>query len=485
MAERHPERDQNGFTPWRRLKWFVDTYHISYKELSDELGVATETVKGYVNGYKTHSFAMKHQEKFAARWLDPQKYPGAQRFFTGKAEDEQELENLLLAKGSQEVIRKDPSTVHTNEADSTWYLLGRPAEEIDIASIVAIANDVNIASMVPDEPFQGNKVGKSQATLKKTMSWYDGLLFLVTELCNHPNTHADSLIVGSASLNRGAGGFWKQKKRERHAGNQIVPSEYLTFERLPETESSFEFSSNCVLKPYRNDRILRVGKFQTTSRILFLLMHHQHIADDIGDISFLFGNLLTQQKKDGGFLFYEKVVRPLLGGIPYKEADDRRYADANFLENLLLRRGNRHEGPQLPLHLVDIAIGEKLGVVREETRGAEQALADFGFRQVDKFDALDGGRYMETTFSSLESALRPRRLKSRHAKFEDLRRRKGTTHCHFAPIRPLARFTSARALACEDGDTLLIHDLPFNRLELASGDRVQLVTPPVSTQASN
>src|ERR1051325_11487838 len=353
-----------------------------------------------------------------------------------------------------------------------WFLVCRPARPEDLADISSLAGEVNIASMVPDEQFLGAKIRKSHATLEMSMSWQDGLAFFVSEL--HGFGPTSPLTVGSASLNKGAGGYWLKRKRERHSGGMFVSSEYLTFEVVPRSESSVEFSSNVVRRDFRNTSGLRIGNFQTTSRIAFLLKHRQLIVDDIGDISFLFATLLTGMV-DGRYPFYEKVVRPFLGNIDYEDADQRRYEDSDFLEMLLLRRGQRHDGPQLPVHLVETAISHKLGEVREETKGAEKALSNFGFLRVDTFDALDGGRFVETTLSAVAALLPPRHLKARRAKVPELQARAETTHWTFTPERPMPQFICARALSCIAEDTLLIHETAFNKLELDSGQNVMVV----------
>ncbi len=356
-----------------------------------------------------------------------------------------------------------------------WFLACRPTRAEDLAAISSIAGEVNIASMVSDSEFLEAKIRKSQATLAASMSWQDGLAFFVTELHGYGAT--SPLMVGSASLNKGAGGYWLKRRRERTSGKMFVLTEYLTFEAVPKSVNSIEFSSNVVRSDFRNTSGLRIGNFQTTARIAFLLKHRQMIVNDIGDISFLFANLLTGMV-DGEYPFYEKVVRPFLGNIDYDKADQQRYQDSDFLDQLLSRRSQLHDSPELPVHLVEAAISHKLGEVRAETKGAEKALSNFGFRRVDQFDALDGGRFVETTFSSLAASLPPRHLKARRAKEEELRARGGATHWTFAPERPMAQFMCARALSSIAEDTLMIHETAFNKLELDSGQDVVLIGPP-------
>jgi arginine/ornithine N-succinyltransferase beta subunit len=363
-----------------------------------------------------------------------------------------------------------------DEGTDSSFLLCRVARESDLPEIMEIVRRENIASMVADEMFQAKRISKSLDTLNGRRSWSDGQLTLATELCGHSKWGETFAIVGSAGLNSCGGGYWAKKSR-KPSGDIGGEGDYLVFESFANAGPSFEFSGTCVASAHRNKS---VGTLHTVARIVFLLMHQQRIEADVGRIAFLCANLLPPPNEDNRFPFYEKFVKPLLGDIDYANADNGRYNDPAFFEPLLAGKNGDGPGARLSLLDVEAAIGANFAAVRNQTKGAERALVNCGFREVPKYDALDAGRYVEATLDDLKSNAKPRSLNARPMKANELSRQNGAVRCYFAPVRSMVEFFCVQAFVRQEGNTLLVPRHIFHRLGLNSEEQVIAVASDAS-----
>jgi hypothetical protein len=449
MTERHPELDGNGLAPWRRLEWFVRNKRVPYKSIAEALGVAPETVKAYVNGYKSHSFSLPRQEQFSQRWLDPQQFPGAKKFFTAFAADDKALEDLLYGRSH---VREN--RMSSPAGDSTmWFLVARPAQDNDIDGILAIAQEENIASMTCDRAARLSDIERSRETIAKERQWTSGGLFLVTRFLD--DAHPSGEVAGCSKLTIGKGGFWTKKHLASSGGGHSVRIEYLAFEVLK--EKALELGGNYVLTKYR-------------------------------------GNQADQQSepKEAVFLFYEEVVRPLLGGLSYEDADALRYKDEWAVPQLLVEDAHDHlREMRLPRHLIRSYGG--LGLVRKKTKPAEEMWKKRGFHnEKNRFDALDGGLILECKFSTLKSQFQNERreLLAVRAKNTDLIDDPPATEpserskwYNFAPVRrDMKEFVCGRAYARIKDNSLLIDEGAFNELDLSKNEPIWVIVRH-STQA--
>jgi arginine/ornithine N-succinyltransferase beta subunit len=280
------------------------------------------------------------------------------------------------------------------------YLHCRPAAEGDVDALLEVAREAGLPTIPPTQEAIQARVAKSMSTLGEHTDWEQGLLYLTATRCGHSHaaTVGNSKIVGSSMIFIGSGDYWSLKVWHRYSKFYDRRFEYKALEFTPKEPdvTAIEFGGNAVIRQYQNNK---VGRFMTECRVLFLLLHASDISDDEAKTK-VYANLLTTSEAGGTYPFYELVVRPYLSGISYEAIDDDRYRGVAVLAAVLGRIGDK-PCASVPLHVLPESVQKNLGTVRMETLGAERSLMRFGFRSHNKFDALDGGRYVEINLADL------------------------------------------------------------------------------------
>src|SRR5262249_16050032 len=129
--------------------------------------------------------------------------------------------------------------------------------------------------------------------------------------------------------------------------------QYLVYQPNERDQYALEFAGTSVHKEHQGKRL---SKVLTQARVLFILLHQDKIEDNIkGEIAYLYANLLTADK-EGKYPFFERIVKPLFGGLDYDTMDASRYdarsdARSPILDEFLDQRGDNTRA-NIPLHLL-------------------------------------------------------------------------------------------------------------------------------------
>ncbi len=384
-------------------------------------------------------------------------------------------------------LATNPSRATSSKAH--WMLLvARPARTEDVCSLERIASNVAIGNTRPDQDRIIKQIELSEQVLSNpSFPPRQGIIYLVTEMYK---AGKPPKIVGHGKLQYAASASWQLATRARsHDNNSSVDVPVLRYSS--ELTEALEIAGNAVLPAFRN---MKIGKFQTFARVLFAVQHK------MPGVKLLFADLLTQRtspaeatgKKNLGkpagnsyrFPFYEQVVRPLLGNVEYDEADLRRYDDIDtsngscaFLNSHLgsqvLSDGRVESAVELVLHALPPSVLKYLGKVGKDTVGAEKSLRAIGFRESDKRDILDGGKYMLAELDHLNNTTNCKKKKIQICPDDDddVERKKVV----FTPSVDRARY-SAMAVHGDDRDShLRVHASVAKLAGLVNGQTVTVM----------
>lgn len=348
------------------------------------------------------------------------------------------------------------------------YFVCQPAAKEEISSLATIAKEVNLGST--REATVDYYVDMSRHTISGEAPWTEGLLFLMT---SRHTPGGDPTIVGNCKLQPGVGGYWTIQRRQRGYREQYkAQHDWLVYRR--NDPNSLEFAANALIA---SERGAGIGRLQTDARVLFLLLYEQELRESFGGLKLLYANLLTTES-EGGFAFYEEIVRPFLGNLNYHTADRERYrtrhgSGSPFLDAFLDKQQNDSE-VQIPCHLIPKQIKDELGVVRPETINAERLLEKFGFQKADKYDVLDGGQYYETTPERLRMRTRDD-LRAYHVKRDDsVLENADADYYNFAPEgRPMKDFICGRSLAVEQDGHLCVPNQIYSSMDMQRNEPVE------------
>lgn len=368
------------------------------------------------------------------------------------------------------------------------YLLARPVKdtEEEILTLSKIAKEVNMGNSRPE--YIKIHVRASNETLHKDnlVPLEQGVIFFATEF--HEFDKGLPQLVGSCKIQHLFDACWIKNRRPRlaHKGEYFSSTDILAYDS--KRSNTMEMAGNAVLDEFRGQGI---GKFQIQARILYVLIF------GIGSYKNLAANLLTVSR-DSKYPFYEDVVKPLLGKthkknqddddssntlslseekfIEYDDADHLRYYDAPLLDDLLGKTTN-HPVVQFPIHILPEYIKSNFAVVREITTRAQNVLERYGFSKLDKFDLLDAGQYIGTTYhhfrNSCSKYFRSLYLQSFTSMPEN------ASYITFAPSRSTKQnFKAIRVRAVLDGETLSIPEDVRHELEIKVGSEVKVLLDP-------
>ena len=390
---------------------------------------------------------------------------------------------------------KPPTRSNEEDPENYRYVIVRPVVPADLDSIVEIVEDVDLASMRKDPDMNSNFIRMSMETLAGKLTWRQGLLFLALEMAptrtsDHPYERSTgkaalgdrTAVVGTTRLQIGWGGCWKVKPESRHVkiqGKSVWANhQYLVYQPNERDQYALEFAGTSVHKQHQGKRL---SKVLTQARVLFILLHQSRMEENIkGDIAYLYANLLTTDK-EGKYPFFERIVKPLFGGLDYDTMDNSRYdarsdARSPILDEFLDQRGDNTRA-NIPHHLLPGDILENLGRVRRKTKPAEKNLLNFGFEKADKYDVLDGGRYYENNIATLEDLAHRTTYTVERTSDQDIPA--DSPRLTFAPLqRSMKDFWCARAQVRVEKNRLLISDDLYVRLNIQNHERVIALDEP-------
>lgn len=365
------------------------------------------------------------------------------------------------------------------------FLLCRPAKLDDAEGLVKVAKAAELPSQPPTLEGIKGIIELSTLTLDGRLKWRQGGLYLAAFL--NKKEAGDGVVecIGAGQIFLNFGGAWHEKDISRRsvAADQRVNQRFLVYQKHKTDEVIIELAGNSVLAEMRDRRI---GRFITESRVLFLKIYGEQIIDNLNIDSLnhaqVVSNLLTKNDVNGQYPFYENVVRPLVGGKEYSYVDEKRYDHIPLLDDFLGSDDPEQEdGVSIPRHLLPKTIDDDIGLVREQTIGAEVALKRFGFHKDSKYDALDGGQYLTTPLGTLVNVVETRDYTCRRQRKDVLLANPRAHHATIAPTkRAMADFGCVRALVYQDDDepgVLEIEEAAANALSLNNGEAVALLKP--------
>jgi arginine/ornithine N-succinyltransferase beta subunit len=360
--------------------------------------------------------------------------------------------------------------------------VARPACQADLPAILEIGGHVNLASMRGEEDKNQLAIEQSLRTLSGELPWQQGLLLLTTDLFSLEGGPPE--VAGQVKLQLGWGGCWQKKRQSRlfHVpGLQTwAEQEYLSYQPNPRHDYALELAGLSVLPRHHGKRVAR---FLAQAWALFVLHYQEELRRHLGNIASLYANVLTTDA-EGRFPFYERVVRPLFGGLDYDTVDRYRYArcDARspILDEFLDTRGDQPRA-RIPCHLVPEDIRADLGKVRPESIGCARSLEQLGFCRSDKYDVLDGGRHFVSTLDQLDRALARRAYTVRRV--SDHKLPPDTPYFTLAAAdRPMSCFRCLRARCGIRGDEVLLGEEASEALFTGRHESVTVLQPPSLTR---
>jgi arginine/ornithine N-succinyltransferase beta subunit len=368
------------------------------------------------------------------------------------------------------------------DKESFRYLVARPAVATDLAAIMQVAGHVNLASMRAEEARNKLAIEQSTRTLAGELPWQQGLLLLAADLFPFDNKACE--LAGQIKLQVGWGGCWKKTRQSRlfqvpgvHAW---ADQEFLSYQANPHDQYALELAGLSVLPRHQGKRIAR---FLAQSWALFILLYQKELQRRIGTIAHLYANVLTADAQ-GKFPFYERVVRPLFGGLDYDTVDNFRSARCNarspILDEFLDSRGDQPSA-RIACHLLPEGLRNDLGKVRPQSMGCARNLEQLGFCRTDKYDVLDGGQYFENTLARLDATLKRDEQRVRPVPEEQIPA--DAPRLTVAPIgRPMSSFRCVRARCHVVGRELLISEEAFDALLVRRHEPVTVLQPRMIAQ---
>jgi arginine/ornithine N-succinyltransferase beta subunit len=357
------------------------------------------------------------------------------------------------------------------------YLVARPAVAADLPAILQVARHVNLASMRAEETKNKLAIEQSTRTLAGELPWQQGLLLLAADLFPLHNKPCE--LAGQVKLQVGWGGCWEKTRQSRlfqASGVQTwAEQECLSYKPNPHDEYALELAGLSVLPRHQGKRVAR---FLAQSWAIFVLLYQKELQRRIGTIAHLYANVLTADAQ-GKFPFYERVVRPLFGGLDYDSADHCRYARCNarspMLDEFLDERGDQPRA-RIACHLLPEELRNDLGKVRPESMGCARNLEQLGFCRTDKYDVLDGGQYFENTFARLDAT-----LKRREYMIRGVTERQMPVDAPRLTVAPSGRsmqsFRCVRAPCQIRGEEVLVSEGVFNALGVRRHEPVTVLQP--------
>ena len=334
---------------------------------------------------------------------------------------------------------------------SEFYSM-RAAHPDDAVALCSLARLIGSFGHLTDN------IDKNSASIEMSRLVLDGRAQLDQSDLVFLTEHHQNQVVqacGTCKLGRMIAACWHRDlgraRTYTHTNRDLnsSPSE-LEYETFP--KKAIEFGGNRVSPTYRNRRL---GYYQTLSRLMFLKANHAWVNQVAGEIEWLCSSLRTvtiyeilkrlskpdrtidmtfgseEFPPNGSMLrafvefaqnmstadawaeylesrralldvypFYEQVVRTLLGGIDYAEADQLRYANVNedgqspFLQRML---GGDAKQRRIFIynHMMSFENRMFLGEVHPETVGAEMALKKARFIYNGRHDIMDAGAIYE------------------------------------------------------------------------------------------
>jgi arginine/ornithine N-succinyltransferase beta subunit len=365
------------------------------------------------------------------------------------------------------------------DAEAFRLLVARPAARADLGALCALAGHVNVASMRGGEERNRAYVEQSVRTLAGDLAWEQGLLLLPADL--FPPGGGPHEVAGSVRLQAGWGGCWKRCRHDRYFNfpglRAWAGHEYLTYEPNADGDPALEFAGLTVAPRHQGKKLSR---FLAESWALFVLVYQGELRRRMGPVERLYANLLTTDA-GGKYPFYERVVRPLFGGLDYDTVDTFRYARCNarspLLDEFLDARGDKPRAC-IPCHLLPDDVRRDFGRVGDRAAGCRRSLERLGFRRAERYDVLDGGPYYENTVAGLGRGVARRQCVARRARESAVG--PDAPRLTFAPsARPMPEFRCGRARCRVEGDELLLGEEAFDALGMRPHEPVvALAAPP-------
>lgn len=375
-----------------------------------------------------------------------------------------------------------------HEEDPRSFLISRPArmERGEIEVLKKIAEQVNLGNTRPEKIKR--HIEFSLSTLRGSLGWDQGMVFLVTEF--HDPARSQAQIVGSCKIQYMVDGCWRQRMRVTGASKNWQ-SAFPVLEFDAAKLNAVELAGNVILHDY-NGR--GWNWFHAQARFLYALQH------GIGGFKYIVANLLTTDE-GGKYPFFENVVRQLIAGsrptgdrqfrrggvIDYDEADNIRYSNKDFFIQLL-GETDRHASVQFPVCVLPGHLKDHIGEIRTRTRGALRVLEAYGFRNTkevmtdgcSRFDLLDAGSYYGIPFAELKRECKNRYFRTLVVRGVE-RGLEGRPWLAFSPSKKRAEhFTAAKCAAAIDSDELYVPKGVMSRLSLRDGDTANVLLQPVS-----
>jgi arginine/ornithine N-succinyltransferase beta subunit len=267
-------------------------------------------------------------------------------------------------------------------------------------ALLRIAETIDVGATRPDREAISADLLATRRALDENLHSRDAVACFVTRGLGLGDGEA---IVGSCKLGSTESMAWHRtvERRTTWGGRK---AEYFVFELEHSGSSAVELSGNAVDPALRRNGI---GRFQVQARLLFLHLHPSPQATDC------YANLLAPEVS-GEYPLYEAIVKPLLGGMDYDEADRLRYRTTAEIVSLL--KDGKAGGPRFPAHLVPAGLRPLMGVAKPLVGSVQAALESYGLRPNGHFDLLDFGPLLSASLRQVKRQLAPERLSARPAR---------------------------------------------------------------------
>ncbi len=276
-------------------------------------------------------------------------------------------------------------------------------------------------------------------------------------------TDAGRAVVGSARLQMGLHGDWRPVSRSIQFNGKTVIQRYLEF--TIDEKKEVEFAGNVVLKDHHR---AGHGRLNTGGRMLYFALFRNLIEQISGPIDGLYANILTEERIDGFELFNE-LVKGLVGGMSYDLVDHLRFQYRMSSESPIYR--SLLQGLKIPMHL----IRTELGVICNASKPAKALLEKHGFEEAERFDALDGGRYMELSSEKFDLTFQYRKYRARYESADNFFSRKSRLYTVATCERSMSEFLAARIPIIFDGTDVVLPKSVFSHLEIQRDERLAII----------
>jgi arginine/ornithine N-succinyltransferase beta subunit len=332
---------------------------------------------------------------------------------------------------------------------------GRSAEA---DALLQIAETIDVGATRPDREAISADLLATHGALGELLSNRDVIACFVTRGFDPSEGET---VVGSCKLGSTESMAW-HRTIERRTTWRGRKAEYFVFELEHSGSNAVELSGNAVDPALRRNGI---GRFQVQARLLFLHLHPPPQA------THCYANLLAPEF-DGEYPLYEAIVRPLLGGMDYDEADRLRYRTTAEIVSLL--KGSKAGGPRFPDHLIPANLRPLMGVAKPLVGSVQATLEAYGLRPNGHFDLLDFGPLLSASLHRVGRQLAPQRLFARRAASPLT----GGSWRTLAAEWPAAEFSCVRSLVRTLPAEQLVEldDRALTALGAAEGDPLILVT---------